>query len=473
MGHALSVASEIAPLVKTGGLADVVGALPGALAGCGWQLRTLLPLYPSVKVAMGDAVAVAKFDDLFGGRAQVLVAEIAGLDLLLLDAPHLFDREGSIYLGRDGRDWPDNPMRFAALSYAAAKICADGVEGWRPKVAHLHDWQAGLTPVYLKALGAKCGSILTVHNIAFQGLAPARDLSKLKLPKSGFTRDGFEYWEKISALKAGLVGADRITTVSPTYAGELLEPEFGMGLEGVIRTRSNVLSGILNGIDTEIWNPATDNLITTYKTPRGKLRNKRALEAEFGLASGKGPIAVVVSRLTAQKGLDLLADALPAFLDHGGRLVLLGSGDADLETRWQEMAKHRNVAVKIGYDEALSHRIIAGGDAILVPSRFEPCGLTQLYGLRYGTVPVVAHTGGLVDSVIDASPVALKAGVATGIQHAPDNVDALVRALMRLLALYSNGKRFLQMQRNGMKSDLGWDGSAAEYARLYDEVAAN
>lgn len=468
----LSVASECAPLVKTGGLADVVGALPAALAAERVQVRTLLPGYPAVIAALTQKRRVAQLDDLFGGPAQVLKGRAAGLDLLVVDAPHLYERAGNPYLGPDGRDWPDNPERFAALSWVAAWIAAQGVGGWRPQILHGHDWQAGLVPEYLPQTGARgIPTVLTIHNIAFTGPADPDRLHALRLDPARFHSEGFEYWGRISALKAGLMGFDRLTTVSPTYAVEMMTPEFGMGMEGVLRHRRKALTGILNGIDTEVWNPATDPLITPYDRPKGKAANRSALRAELGLPESDGPLCVVVSRMTHQKGLDLLLDALPVLLERGGQLAILGSGEAALEAAWQQAAQHPGVAVRIGYDEALSHRMIAGGDAILVPSRFEPCGLTQLYGLRYGTLPLVALTGGLADTVINASPAAQARGVATGLQFWPVNARMLEHALTRLCDLYRDAPTWVRMQDNAMAQPVGWDQSAKAYAALYAELA--
>jgi len=458
----LSVTSECAPLVKTGGLADVAGALPGALAPLGVEMRTLLPGYPKVMAALGTGESVLDDPGLFGGPARVVAARVAGLDLLVLDAPHLFRRDGAPYNQPDGQDWPDNPERFAALSWIAAEIGGGALAGWQPDIVHCHDWQAGLAPLYLRDRhpDAPVGTVMTIHNIAFQGIAPAGKLHALRLPPARMTQEGVEFWGNISTLKAGLISADRITTVSPTYADELLTPEFGMGLDGVLRARQGVLSGILNGVDPDVWAPP-------YKTPAGKPRYKARLRQQLGLPEADGPLCVVVSRLTYQKGLDLLLDALPRLLDQGGQLALLGSGEPGLEQAFREAAGHPNVAVTLGYDEALARLLIEGGDAILVPSRFEPCGLTQMYGLRYGTVPVVAYTGGLADTVIDASPAGLRAGVATGIQFHPATAEALSRAFDRLCGLYSQPDLWLRMQRNAMRHPVGWDQSAAEYTALY------
>ena len=473
MRHALSVTSECAPLVKTGGLADVAGALPAALAEEGWELRTLLPGYPQVLEATGKGKPVLKEEDLFGGPAQVRSCKLGSMKLYVLDAPHLYDRAGTPYADPAGADWPDNPRRFAALSWIAARIGTEGIGRWRPEVVHAHDWQAGFTPVYLSEMGAeRPGSVLTIHNMAFLGMAPAGERAALRLPPRGFGPDGYEFWGKISALKAGIAWADRITTVSPSYARELLTPEFGAGLDGLLRNRADVLSGILNGIDTAAWNPGSDPAIPNYKSPGGKKRAKAALREEFGLPDSDGPLCVVVSRLSDQKGLDILLDALPALVDRGGQLALLGSGDKALEARWRAAAvAHPLVSVHIGYDEAKSHRVIAGGDAIIVPSRFEPCGLTQLYGLRYGTVPIVAYTGGLIDTVIPATPMALRSGIATGFQFHPATTHALASTLIDAVTLFKTPGVWAGLQKNGMRQEVGWRASAPAYAALYDQIA--
>lgn len=472
MMQVLSVASECAPLVKTGGLADVVGALPSAMAAEGVHLRTLLPGYPAVMQALSDPAVVLTGQSL-GMPFRVLAAQVGDLDLLVLDAPQLFDRAGTIYLGPNGKDWPDNPLRFALLSQVAARIGVGAFPDWQPQVIHAHDWQAGLVPEYLHGLGGtgKVGTILTIHNIAFHGLADASLLNLLQLSPARMNRDGFEFWGRISALKAGLIGADRLTTVSPTYAEELMTDAFGMGLDGVMRQRRDVLSGILNGIDEEAWNPATDAAIKPYKTAKGKAANKAALRAEFGLPASDGPLCVMVSRLTEQKGVDLLLDALPTLLARGGQLIVLGSGATELEEGLRNAARDDHVGVRIGYDEALAHRIIAGGDCILVPSRFEPCGLTQMYGLRYGTIPLVALTGGLADTVINASPAGVLAGVATGIQFNPITADALRSAFTRLCDLYADAPLWARLQKNAMRHPVGWGPSAQAYAAIYRDVA--
>ncbi|EBA11536.1 glycogen synthase GlgA [Roseobacter sp. CCS2] len=471
MTKALFVVSECAPLVKTGGLADVAGALPGALAQHGVAVRVLLPGYRTVMGQIGKAKTAARYDDLFGGPAKLLACRVVGLDLLILDAPHLYDRDGAIYGDATGADWPDNAERFAALCKVAAMIAADGADGWTPDIVHGHDWQAGLTPEYMHALGVTTPFVFTIHNIAFHGNADASKLGILGLDPARFTSEHFEFWGQISALKAGLAGAAKINTVSQTYAEELLTPEFGIGMDGILRARQADLSGIVNGIDLDAWNPATDTNITPYKSATGKSANKKALRQTFGLSPAAGPLCVLVSRLTEQKGIDLLLDALPALLTRGGQLALLGSGDPKLEIALLEAAEHhQNLAVKIGYDEALSHLMMAGGDVIVVPSRFEPCGLTQLYGLRYGALPLVALTGGLADTVINASPAALARGVATGVQFFPVTAQALANAFVRITDLFHDSKTWKSLQSNAMKQPVGWETSAAAYQDIYRSV---
>ncbi len=471
----LSVASECAPLLKTGGLADVVGALPGALAAHGWEMRVLMPAYRGILPRVGGGEALWS-GELQGGEARIMAAKAVGIDMLLLDAPHLFDREGGPYAGARG-DFPDNPQRFAALSRAAAIVAEGGLsDGWQPEILHAHDWQAGLAPAYLRYGGVPVKSVMTIHNIAFQGIAGADLLGALGLPAHEFHADALEYYGNISTLKAGLLTADAITTVSPTYAAELMRPEFGMGLDGVIAKRAGALHGILNGIDTATWSPVNDPEIVAYdaKSLKKKAENRRKLIDEFGLGDVPGPLAVVVSRLTTQKGIDLIPAVLPDFIAAGGGLVILGSGDRGLEDEMRRAALDYpgRVGVKIGYDESLSHRIFAGADAVLVPSRFEPCGLTQMMGLSYGTVPVVAATGGLADTVIHANPMAIAAKAATGLTFHPTDVTALSEALRRLCQLYADPKLWAQLQKNGMKQPVDWRASSATYASLYESLAS-
>jgi starch synthase len=474
----LSVASEVFPLAKTGGLADVAGALPVALAAEGIAVRTLLPGYPAVLKAMPDAQPVHAYANLQGGPARLLAARVAGLDLLVVDAPHLYARPGNPYLGADGKEWPDNAQRFAALSLAARDIGRGVLPAFVPDIVHAHDWQAGLAPVYLHFDGKpRPRTVMTVHNIAFQGQFPAELLAELELPAHALTMEGVEYYGRIGFLKGGLALADRITTVSPRYAMEIRTPEFGMGLDGLLRSRAGVLTGILNGIDTQYWNPARDpHLAATFdaKSVGQRAVNKRALQEKLGLArDAEAPLFGVVSRLTWQKGMDVLLDAIPDLVALGGQLALVGSGDAALEAGLAAAAAANpgHVGVKVGFDEALAHLVQGGVDALLVPSRFEPCGLTQLCALRYGALPIVARVGGLADTVSDANEMALVAHAGNGLQFAPVTREALALTLERAVSLWRDRPTWRRLQQHAMSADVGWHRPARQYATLFRELA--
>ncbi|WP_137112514.1 glycogen synthase GlgA [Rhodobacter sp. SY28-1] len=473
MGRVLSVASECVPLVKTGGLADVVGALPAALKATGWDMRVLLPAYRALRARTKGWPVVWEEPDLWGGPGKVHAGDVDGVPLLLLDAPHLYDREGGPYSGPLG-EHPDNAIRFAALSWVAARIAREGLADWKPDVLHAHDWQAGLAPAYLAYHGnGGCKSVITIHNIAFQGWAPAHLLGVLRLPGHAFHPEALEYYGGISTLKAALVTSDWITTVSPTYAAEIMRPEFGMGLQGVISSRAPVVSGILNGVDTSVWDPSREDTAFDRKAISGKTAARERLCQDFGL-DVPGPLAIVVSRLTDQKGIDLLPAVVPDFVLGGGGLIVLGSGDPGMEAQVRNLADRfpGRVAVRIGYDEGLSHRLFAGADAVLVPSRFEPCGLTQMYGLRYGTLPVVSMVGGLADTVIGANPATLAAGAATGVTFHPVDALAFGRALSQLLDLHRQPKLWAKLRSNAMAHPVGWETSAVAYANLYEGLTA-
>jgi len=472
----LSVASEIYPLIKTGGLADVVGALPGALLNEGAAVRTLVPGYPAVLAALEEAQELLAFPGLFG-NARLLSAKAHGLNLFVLDAPYLYGRPGNPYVGPDGVDWPDNAYRFAALAKVAAEIGLGLLASFVPDIVHMHDWQAGLTAAYMHYSGrAAPGTVMTIHNLAFQGQFPAELVMPLGLAPAAFAVDGVEHFGAIGFLKAGLQLADRITTVSPTYAMEIMQPETGMGFDGLLRARATRVSGILNGIDTSVWDPAKDPLIAkTYDAAHldARAANKALLQNLMGLGQEPGPLVLgVVSRLSGQKGLDLLLEALPALLEEGMQLALLGSGEAGLEAEFQAAAEAYpgQIGVTIGYDETLAHRIQAGADVLLIPSRFEPCGLTQLCALRYGAVPVVARVGGLCDTIIDANEMALMAGVATGVQFSPVTSDNLAAALRKAAKLFADQSAWRTMQKNGMATDVSWRRPARRYAGLYREL---
>ena len=475
--NVLSVTSEIFPLVKTGGLADVAGALPAALAREGVAVRTLVPGYPAMMRAASPGEVVHEYDNLFGGPARLLSARAGSLDLFILDAPHLFERPGSPYAAPEGWDWPDNAQRFAALGRAAADIGQGLAPGFAPDIVHAHDWQAGLAPAYLHFDGRpRPGTVMTIHNIAFQGTFPAYLLHELGLPPAAFTLDGVEYYGQIGFLKAGLRLADRITTVSPTYAKEIQTPEGGMGLHGLLRTRAADIAGIINGIDEEVWNPAADPHLTApfdRDHPDARAADKQALQDRMGLRPDADALLFgVVSRLSEQKGLDLVLASLPSLLEDGAQLALLGAGDRRLEESFQAASAiyPGQVGCFFGYDESLAHQIQGGSDALLVPSRFEPCGLTQLCAMRYGSVPVVSRVGGLADTVIDANDMALANGVATGLQFAPVTLPAAADAVIRAKNLWRDKDAWRRIQLNGMGADVGWARPARQYASLYRSI---
>ena len=468
----LSVASELYPLVKTGGLADVAGALPPALARRGVGMRTLVPGYPAVMAGVQRGRVLHGYPALLGTKARLVEAGVGDLELIVLDAPELFDRPGGPYAGADGRDHPDNWRRFAALSRAGADLAAGIAPAFRPDLVQAHDWQAAMTAAYMRYAGLRTPSVVTIHNLAFQGHFPPSIFGALGLPAEAFSVEGVEYYGGVGFLKAGLQSAWAITTVSPTYAAEITTPAYGMGLDGLIAQRAGTLWGIVNGIDTALWDPEHDPHLAapfSARSLKGRAVNRAAIEAHFGLEADGTPLLVVISRLTWQKGMDLLVEAADAILAMGARIAILGTGDSGLEGQFLGLAaRHRGrIGVTIGYDEPLSHRMQGGGDAILIPSRFEPCGLTQLYGLRYGCVPIVARTGGLADTVIDANPAALSAGVATGFQFAPVDAGGLVAGVRRAVAAHAERRVWTGLQRQGMKSDVSWDASAGRYAALF------
>jgi starch synthase len=475
--RALSVVSEAYPLIKTGGLADVAGALPAALKPYDVAVTTLLPGYTKVMKALSRGETIHHYTDILGVEARLIAGTAGGLDVIVLDAPELYARDGGPYLDPStGKDWPDNWMRYGALGRAAADLAEGKAGDGGFDLVHGHDWQGALAPAYLRYDGSAVPSIITIHNIAFPGWFAPETFSHLELPQRAYSIEGVEYFGGVGFLKAGLHTADAITTVSPTYAEEIRTKEFGMGLEGLIRARGDRVFGIVNGIDTSVWNPASDpNLIQQYDARSLHLRrqNRRAVEKAFGLTDAFGPIFCVISRLTTQKGMDVLAALADDLVAMGGRLALLGAGDTKLETAFIAASnKHRGkIGVTIGYDEGLSHLMQGGADAILIPSRFEPCGLTQLYGLRYGCVPVAANTGGLADTIIDANEAAVNANVATGFLFNDVTRESLTTAVSHTIARYANRKVWKSLQEQGMRADYSWARSGRQYADLYRRFA--
>lgn len=476
----LHVASEIYPLVKTGGLADVVGSLPPALVKRGLDTRILLPGLPGILSGMVGLKTVTRIGPAFGAAVvNLCIGSLpdSGLQAYVIDAPFLYRREGNPYVDAQGHDWSDNHRRFALLGWVAAHIASGELDpDWQPNIVHAHDWHAGLVPVYMGQNPAlKTASVFTIHNLAFRGIFPMDSHADLGLPMFKLTPHGIEFHGKISFIKAGLVYSNKITTVSPTYAREICTPEFGCGLEGVMRDRGADLSGILNGVDYAIWNPNDPAIAKPYGADdfSGKGACKRALQAELGLNDqAGGPLFVVVSRLTSQKGMDLLLAALPELLREGAQLAVLGTGEGALEAgfRYAASANPENVAVHIGYDEGMSHRFMAGADVLLVPSRFEPCGLTQLFALRYGTLPLVRRVGGLADTVVDVTPGNLQSDRATGFSFGEASRHALGARIREACGLYHDETTWQQVQRRAMAQDFSWDDSAIHYEALYHSL---
>jgi len=479
----LHVAAEIFPLVKTGGLADVVAALPVALAEQGADVRLLLPGLPAVMDGVQGARPVVDIGACFGAvRVRLLLGHLPGSELpvYVVDAPYLYRRGGSPYQDGQGEEWPDNLQRFALLGWVAAHLAADDADPlWVPDIVHAHDWHAAMACAYVaEHPPTAAATVLTVHNLAFQGLFPMHDWATLGLASRLMSPTGLEFHGQLSFMKAGLKFADHVTTVSPTYAHEIATHEFGCGLDGVIRSRGAAVSGILNGIDPAVWNPASDAAIAQRYDARalgGKLACRRALQAELGLEADEGALLVtLVSRLTSQKGLDLVLTALPDMLKAGLQLAVQGTGDPAFEAAFRMAAQAHpgRVHVHIGYDEARAHRLVAGADAIAVPSRFEPCGLTQMYGLRYGTLPIVRRVGGLADTVSDATPQALAEGRATGFVFDAATPAALARCVLRAAELRAQPSAWAAMMQTAMKQELSWVGPARDYMALYQRLQA-
>lgn len=473
----LFTASEMFPVVKTGGLADVVGALPLALEEQGIEVRTMLPAYPGVADAVeGLGPWTSLGDPLGAGEARLALGRLAGTGatVWLLDSPALYDRKGGPYLDGDGVDWYDNHLRFAQLSRAAALVCEAGdLIGWRPEVLHAHDWQSGLAPAFVGfRAGRRPATVFTIHNPAFPGNFPAEVLEDVGLPRHSFALEGVEFHGKVSFLKAGIHYADRVTTVSPTFAREMLTPRNGFGFDGVLRARAADLRGILNGIDYGIWNPKTDPRIPRpfdARTVEAKAENRVHLRKRFGLPEvDDTPVIGIVSRFTEQKGIDLILDALPKILAMGTQLVVLGSGEARLEKAFAAAARanRRRIGVELKYDEDLAHLIQAGADMLLVPSRFEPCGLTQICALRYGTIPIVRRTGGLADTVTDID----SRNGGTGFLFDAETADELAHAVLRAVAVFRTSGKWRTLQRRAMAQDFSWGRAADEYIDLYYEV---
>ncbi len=479
----LHVTPEFVPWVKTGGLGDVSGALPPALAGLGHDVVVLIPAYPAFDALdQREPVAELPAAGTWPAARLALVQQPGGVRLLLLECPALYERSGGPYLDGNGRDHVDNAMRFAFLSHVAALLAGDDSPwpAWRPDVLHCHDWTCGLAPFYLhlareRGMAQTAASVMTIHNLAFQGVFPMAEADRLQIPVAYRGIEGVEYWGRLSMLKAGLQFSDAITTVSPTYAREICTESLGMGLHGVLQARADRLRGILNGVDTEIWNPTQDRLLPhRYRVGAlwGKAVCKGALQREFGLAERPGALLLaLVGRLTEQKGIDLVVESLPWVISHNAQLVVLGQGDAKLQDALRTAAAMhpRQVSINIGFNEPQAHRIEAGADAFLMPSRYEPCGLNQMYSQLYGTPPLVHATGGLADSVVDVSAGPERA---TGFVIPEATPEALVAGLDRVQRAFRDPPLWHALQRNGMRAGFGWQDSARAYEALYRDLRA-
>jgi starch synthase len=477
MKKILFVTSEAYPLIKTGGLADVSSSLPKALAELGQDVRLMMPNYQAVN-SQGDKRWLGSLR-IYNSDVSIFETFLPGSEVKvwLVDCPNFFDYPGNPYTDAEGIAWPNNDERFALFCHVAAACAMDTINlGWKPDIVHCNDWQSGLVPALLSLEDERPATVFTIHNMAYQGLFPANRVTSLNLPRKLWHQDGLEFFNMLSFLKGGLAYADRITTVSPTYAQEIQTAAFGYGFEGLLAHRSEDLIGIINGIDEQEWNPDTDHLIRqTFNADSldAKQANKAALQERSGLpVNDEIPVFALISRLVEQKGIDMLLDCLPEILALPVQVIILGSGDKGFEQQLQALAElhPEKMSLSLAYDEGLAHAIEAGADVFLMPSRFEPCGLNQMYSQRYGTIPIVRKTGGLADTVVDALPETLANGSATGLVFTEASAGALMEAFKRALLLYHNPTLWAAMQKNAMRKDFSWRRSAEQYLTLYDGI---
>lgn len=477
--RALYVTSEVFPLAKTGGLADVSAALPAALRDVGIDVRLVVPAYPQALNRAPNLRVVAKLGGTSGygeGRLLETVLQGSRVPVWLVDYPALYNRDGGLYQAYDGHDWSDNARRFAALNETALAIADGLVENWRPHIIHANDWHAGLVPLLLSTKAKpKPATIFTIHNLAYQGLFDAHEFKRLDLPSELF--GSLEFYGRISFLKAGISGADAITTVSPTYAREILTPEYGCGLEGLMKAKEPIISGILNGADYGVWDPRSDpDLVANYscRSMAGKVASKRAIQAELNLdADDDAPLMAFMSRLVHQKMPDVVLDALPSLIEDGLQFALVAEGETAYGKAFEHLVQRYKgrVGTRFGYGEAVAHRLLAGADMLAHPARFEPCGLVPMYALRYGTLPIVRNSGGMADSVVNATAETVQNGTATGFSFDQPTKEAFEACVRRALSFYRQPIVWRKMQASAMAQDFGWQRSAAEYARLYHSLA--
>jgi len=477
MSRILYASSEAAPLIKTGGLADISGSLPAALKSIRQAVRLVLPAYPEALRNVGPTKKRATLS-VDGHTVQLLEGRMPDSQVVvwLVDSPQHFAREGGPYTNDYGHDWPDNAERYALFDKVVVEIAMDraGLK-WQPEVVHCNDWQTGLVPALLTLEDTRPGTVFSIHNLAYQGIFPYQTFAKLGLPAALWSYRSLEYYGMLSFIKGGLTFADRLTTVSPTYAEEICTHSLGYGLDALLRHRRDRLTGILNGVDYRVWDPSSDPLIAanySIADTSGKAANKRALQRHFGLPQKAVPVLGMVSRMVEQKGIDVVLAAASKLLAKKLQLVILGSGEKHFEQQALALAKRypKQVGVSIGYNESLAHLIEAGADLFLMPSRFEPCGLNQLYSLRYGTLPVVHRTGGLADTVTHTDSASLEAGTATGFVFDYPDAVGLLWAVGEALACYGKRDCWPCVMENAMKQDFSWDHNAHQYLTIYRQA---
>ena len=480
MSSILYISSEAFPLIKTGGLGDVAGSLPAALQKKSQDIRLLLPAYPEVLSKINNPKVLAE-TSYYNLPVTIIETTLPGTNVktLLIECPSLFDRPGGPYTDSQGNGWHNNALRFAVFCHAAVDISLNQLDlNWKPDIVHCNDWQTGLVPALLSLQENRPATIFTIHNLAYQGIFDQQTFYDLHMPDELWHMEGVEFYNQLSFIKAGIAYADKITTVSHTYAGEICQPENGYGLDGLLTHRSKDLVGILNGIDEKYWNPGTDKYLDSNynrRTLEKKSINKTALQEAFDLPIDSTiPMLGMVSRLVEQKGLNIILPSLPSLIDQKLQIVILGTGDLHYEMKLSELAQQHpnNIVVKIGYNESLAHKIEAASDMYLMPSSFEPCGLNQLYSLRYGTLPIVNKVGGLADTVVDATDENINQGIATGFVLSDYTATALTQSINKATDYFARKETWKQLQLNAMDCNHSWDNSADHYIKLY-ELALN
>ena len=474
----LYASSEVYPFMKTGGLADVAQSLPTSIRSMGADIRVIMPNYGSLNIAESNCELVAQFKV---NQDQVRLLETCipntSVPVILVDSPRWFEREGNPYLDSEGAPWPDNAHRFALFSRVICMVALNQASlEWSPNLVHCNDWQTGLALALLRSEGVSKGLIFTIHNIAYQGVFPYTDFQSLKLPDELWSIDTLEYYGQMCFLKGGITCSNQLNTVSPRFAEEIQTTEYGFGMDGLLRSLSGKLSGVINGVDLNEWSPKKDKHISHFYDMESleiKAENKLELQQQFNFIVDKSiPLFASITRLVEQKGIDLIVEILKKLLVLDVQIIMLGSGDEEIENRLLEIARanKNKFHVVIGYDETLAHRLTAAADIYLMPSRFEPCGLNQMYSQIYGTVPVVRKTGGLADTVVDYKDELQAGNTATGFVFEENRSDELFEAITKALDCYADKKLWRQIQLNGMKQDYSWQSSARKYLSIYEKA---